>query len=106
MIRTLLFATSVIIALCLVSSCATTLSPAAAKVQTADSNMVSNCKFIGTMFGSSGMTGVARSIGADNARNDVLEQAAAKGATHVVWEGASDDYWGPNARGNAYKCVK
>lgn len=38
-----------------------------------------------------------------NAQNEVLDEAAEKGATHVVWHNVSGG-WAPSASAMAYRC--
>jgi hypothetical protein len=85
------------------AGCATTLSPAAARIRPADQFIVVGCTFVGDVIGSSGWGNLAASQGMQNAKNEGLEQAAAMGATHVVWVNIADGY-SPYANGKAYKC--
>lgn len=83
--------------------CATTLSPAAANIQSADQSMVKGCTFLGDVNGSSGWGNFAASQGMQNAQHEGLEQAAAMEATHVVWETVTGGF-SPSANGKSYKC--
>lgn len=83
--------------------CATARSPAAAKVQEADATMVAGCTYLREVSGTSGWGGLAASTGIENAKNEALDQAAKKGATHVVWN-AMDGGWSPSVSGKAYRC--
>ena len=86
-----------------VLGCATTLSPLGYRVVEADSSMVSQCTFLGTVEGGSELGSVAQETGMHNAKNRALEEAAERGATHVVFEniaGGSSSY----AVGRAYSC--
>lgn len=85
------------------AGCATTLSPAAARIQPADQSTVAGCTFVGDVSGSSGWGNLAASQGMQNAKNEGLEQAAAMGATHVVWVNIVGGY-SPYANGKSYKC--
>ena len=87
----------------LLGACATSRSAAANRVQEADSNMVAGCTFLGEVSGTSGWGGLAASTGIENAKNQALEQAAKKGATHVVWNALAGG-WGPSVSGKAYRC--
>lgn len=89
----------------MVSGCATSLSPKASFVQSADSRMVEDCIFLGDVHGSSGWGGLAASQGMINSRNETLEQAARIGATHVVWGNITGGF-SPSAYGKAYNCSK
>ena len=85
------------------AGCATTLSPAAASIQPADQSTIVGCTFVGDVSGSSGWGNLAASQGMQNAKNEGLEQAAAMGATHVIWVNIAGGY-SPYANGKAYKC--
>lgn len=87
----------------LLAGCATTPSPAAQNIMDADHSMVSSCKFIGSVSGSSGWGNLAASTGISNAKNEARAQAAKLGATHIVWLSVMGGY-SPNVSGNAYKC--
>jgi len=88
---------------CLVTGCATTLSPAAQRVQVAEDSQVTRCRFVSDVEGSSGFGNVAASTGIQNSKNEALEKAASIGATHVVWTHTTG-YMGSTARGRAYQC--
>ena len=57
--------------------CAVELTQQGWAVQVADENIVRQCRYIGDVTG--------QSIDAATSRNDVRNQAAARGATHVVF---------------------
>lgn len=86
-----------------VSSCATTLSSAASRIQPADQSTIAGCTFVGDVSGSSGWGNLAASQGMQNAKNEGLERAANMGATHVIWANIAGGY-SPYATGKAYKC--
>ncbi len=86
-----------------ISGCATTKSTMAAKVLEADENVVSQCKYLGDVTGTSGWGNLASSSGINNAKNEALEQATKLGATHVVWKQVSGGY-SPYVNGRAYCC--
>jgi hypothetical protein len=88
---------------CLLAGCSTTPSASALRVKIADDREVSNCKFITNVQGSSGLGNLAASTGIQNAKNEALEQAAADGATHVVWT-STEGFMGSSATGEAYRC--
>lgn len=89
----------------LLCGCATGRSEAAAKVKDADEKAVANCVYLGDVSGSSGATaiGIATDTSVENAQNDAAEQAAAMGATHVVW-GSFSSGKTTTISGRAYKC--
>jgi D-serine dehydratase len=72
-------------------------------VQEADSNMVAGCSYLGEVSGTSGWGGLAASTGIENAKNQALEQAARKRATHVVWNTLAGGM-SPSVSGKAYRC--
>jgi len=84
-------------------SCATTLSPSAARIREADMKLVQRCKHVGDIHGTSGWGNIAASIGIRNAKNEALEMAATLGATHVVWTNVAGGY-SPYVSGRAYVC--
>ena len=92
-----------LLALPFVAACATSRSQAAMRVQEADASVVAGCTFLGEVSGTSGWGGLAASTGIENAKNQALDQAAKKGATHVVWNALAGG-WGPSASGKAYRC--
>ena len=85
------------------AGCATSLSANAMRVQDADVTIVGKCTFVGDVQGSSGWGNLAASAGMQNAKNEAREQAAAMGATHVIWTGIAGGY-SPFATGKAYAC--
>ncbi len=88
------------------AACATPLSDRAAKVRIVHSTEeVKGYTFLGQVVGSSAMTGVMRHQGMENAVNEVLDKAAAMGATHVLMPDKKASYWtfSENVRGEAYK---
>lgn len=94
-----------VVAIFMLTGCATTLSQSAARVIDADMKMAENCKFIGDVHGSSGWGNLAASAGIENAKNEAREKAAAMGATHIVWTGMAGGY-SPYISGKAYLCNK
>ena len=84
-------------------ACATSRSAAAMRVQEADSNMVAGCTFLGEVAGTSSVGGAVASTGIENAKNEALERAAGKGATHVVWNALVGGEQ-PSVSGKAYRC--
>jgi LDH2 family malate/lactate/ureidoglycolate dehydrogenase len=92
-----------IVIILMVSGCATTLTPSAARIMDADMKVTENCQFVGDVHGSSGWGNLAASTGMENAKNEAKEKAAAMGATHIVWTGMAGGY-SPYASGKAYLC--
>lgn len=92
-------------ALLLLGGCATVPSMGARQVVVVGSGMVSACKLLGTVTGSSVVEGVAQSVGIQNAKTDAKEQAAKWGANAIVWTDLKQGYWThEQAAGDAYKC--
>jgi len=87
----------------LTTGCATSLSPRASAIMDADDKMIVNCKFIGSVSGTSGFGNLAASTGINNAKNEAKEQAEKINATHVVWLSTAGGF-SPAVSGNAYKC--
>jgi hypothetical protein len=88
----------------LLSACATAPSERAASVKDADPKMVETCTYLGevegtSMFGGPGGHGAA----VNNSKNEARDQAAAMGATHVVWNNMTESTLTAVA-GRAYKC--
>jgi len=91
------------IAVALINGCAVTPSAAAAHVQEADAQMVTSCKYVAEVQGSSGWGNLAASAGMENAKTEAREKAAKRGATHIVWNSIAGGY-APYVSGKAYKC--
>jgi len=87
-------------------SCATTPSPQASRIREASSAQVQRCEFLGNVKGSSGLSGIFREAGYENALNELYDNAAKLGATHVVVQHKDANYWasGQYLRGEAFKC--
>ncbi len=86
--------------------CATAPSPQAVAVRDADAKMVEGCEFVAYVSGESAVSGLFQSVGKSNARIYAEEEAAAKGATHIVWDKIESSYWsGGSASGKAYRCA-
>lgn len=92
-----------VVAILMLTGCATTLSQSAARLIDADMKMTENCKFIGDVHGSSGWGNLAASTGIENAKNEAREKAATMGATYIVWTGMAGGY-SPYVSGKAYLC--
>lgn len=94
-----------ILAALFMAACSTTPSKEAAQIIEADERGTENCKFLGTVEGSSNYGGLAaQEVGLKRAKNEALEKAYELGATHIVWGNTSKGYWGGNAAGRAYRC--
>jgi len=86
-----------------INGCAVAPSAAAARVQEADAQMVSSCKYLGEVQGSSGWGNLAASAGMENAKTEARENAAKLGASHILWNAIAGGY-APYVSGKAYKC--
>ena len=86
--------------------CATTLSDRASRVRWADSpQQIAGCESLGMVEGSSTQTGAANiSTGRNNARNEALERAASRGATHVHWLENNEGFTGIHITAEAFNC--
>ncbi|HEX7917118.1 hypothetical protein [Rudaea sp.] len=90
----------------LLSACATTLTERASHIQIITSDEAKQYQFVAQVSASSSLTGVARHTGYQNALNNVLDQAAAKGAQFIVLDPNSEpSYWTTSevVRATAYK---
>ena len=87
----------------LLLACATVPSARGRFVQESDGRDLASCRFVGTFSGYSNISGLMARTGIQNAKNDVLDEAASKGATHVVWQ-AMGSGWGSTVAANAYRC--
>lgn len=91
--------------LLLLAGCATVPSERAAQIREALPQHVASCMFVGTVHGSSLLGGHRAGDGYINAKVEALEQAAAKSATHVVFDALNDNaITGTRAAGKAYIC--
>lgn len=74
-------------------------SPRAARIRTVDPRAVESCVYVGDVHGD-----VPGTLGGglDGAKVEAQEEAAGKGATHVVWVGV--DSREAEAYGRAYRC--
>lgn len=86
--------------------CASTLSQSASQIRWIDTpQQVAGCASLGVVEGSSAQSGPANiSTGRNNARNEALEHAAAKGATHVQWMENNEGWSGIYITAEAFDC--
>lgn len=87
--------------------CASTLSERASMIQWADQpQQVAGCRHLGIVDGSSSQTGPANiSTGRNNARNEVLENAAKRGATHIHWMSNDESFMAIHMTAEAFDCT-
>lgn len=92
--------------LVLLAGCATSLSQRASMVRwTERREDVAGCRFLGVVDGTSRQTGIANEgIGRNNARNEALEEAARRGATHVRWIGNDESFSAIRVTAETYDC--
>ena len=86
--------------------CATAPSPQAVAVRDADQKTVENCEYVGDVMGASPLGVVFGSMSTANAREMAQEDAAKRGATHIVWGSITPPSFGSGAaaQGKAYRC--
>ena len=87
----------------LLAGCATAPASMSA-VQPATAERVASCAYVDDVVGTSGWYGVFATKGVDGARQDVLDKAAAAGATHIVWLPPTVTYGSTAAVAKAYRC--
>ena len=92
-----------ILPLVLIAGCATPLSPEADRILDARSQDVKNCEEAGDVQGSASGFSLSPAGAMTRARNEALEKAAEKRATHVVWHDVEEGMT-PWVRGTAYRC--
>jgi diphthamide biosynthesis methyltransferase len=86
------------------STACVSLNKEAESVRESVDRDIAQCQHVGTPMGSSTHHWITTSAAETNSRNEVLNKAAALGATHVVWgqQVASPRYQAISAQ--AYKC--
>lgn len=86
------------------AGCATSyVAPSSVRPATAE--QVASCRYIDDFVGTSGWYGVFATKGIDAARQDVLDKAAAAGATHIVWQPPSVTYGSSAAIAKGFRCA-
>lgn len=89
----------------LLAGCATSPTAVATNVTLVkDVNLIVRCQNLGQIHTSSLMGGILQSQGYDNALTDLKNQAASRGATHILLMNISSGYAGSNMLGDAYRC--
>jgi S1-C subfamily serine protease len=88
------------------AACASTLSEKASRIRWAEAPQdVTGCESLGMVEGTSTQTGAANiSTGRNNARNEALERAASRGATHVRWLENQEAFMGLHITAEAFSC--
>jgi S1-C subfamily serine protease len=87
-------------------ACSSTLSERASTIRWVDQpDQIAGCTQLGIVEGSSTQTGTANiATGRNNARNEALEKAAKKGATHVRWVSYDEAFSGIHITGQVFDC--
>ena len=87
------------------ASCATQPTARASMVRVASKEHVAGYRFLGVVMGTSWLYGLQKGKGYSNALNELLEAAAARGATHIVFDPANREHFGGGqvVRGEAYR---
>ncbi len=74
--------------------CATSMTDRASRIRIINADEAKQYEYIGLIQGSSSLSGVVRHTGYQNALNEVLDSAAAKGAEFIVLDPNSrPSYW-------------
>jgi hypothetical protein len=76
----------------------------AGAVKAVDADEVVRCKLLDELGSSSGLTGLFAPKGVDNIKQNLLRQADAMGATHVVWDKPAALNDSTSLTGKAYRC--
>lgn len=66
--------------------------------------MVTGCKFLGTVEGSSLWGWFVQEAAIESAEAEALNKAAAMGATHFIWTQTDSARWSHRVWGRAYAC--
>jgi len=87
-------------------ACATTRSAGASRIQRIDAAAAGGCEHLGTVQGSSSLSGIGKNAGMTNSVNEMFEKALERGATHVSYDDKQGTYWTTSqvVEGVAYKC--
>jgi hypothetical protein len=89
----------------IVTGCSSTATPAASRITETDERGVEQCTFVALVNGSSMLGGAMQGRARENAKTDALNDAAEKGATHIVWVDVTSTVSnGASAQGRAYRC--
>lgn len=89
--------------LALVSGCASPLSPKAERIVEARHSDVRDCREVGDVRGHASGFHWSSAAAMNSARDQALEQAADRDATHVVWDNIEEGMTAYTA-GTAYRC--
>lgn len=89
----------------MLAGCATQYSPKAQEVREAHEREVQDCERIGEVYGSASGFHWSQGEAMQSARNQALERAHERNATHMVWRHAEDSIT-PEVQGIAYRCPR
>lgn len=87
------------------TGCAASLGPEAARIVEAHPSGVTNCEPAGAVYGGASGFHWSESEAMTSARNKALESAAKRDATHVVWQHDEASIT-PEVSGTAYRCPR
>ena len=73
-------------------------------IKSTDESGISQCKYLDTVYGTSGWYGVFAEKGFENARASAFEKAKTLGATDVVWVVIPQHYGSTDVAAKAYHC--
>jgi len=93
-----------VVACVLLTACAAAPSREALTVHDADAALVSHCKFVGDVTGTSAQLALGSANRIESAKDDARTQAAKLGATDVVWTPVQLHLGTFVANGSAYRC--
>lgn len=88
-----------------IGGCVSTPTRAVQDVRVVGAGMVQGCQFLGTVSGTSELTGVLQTKGIRSAKDRAKAQAVKWGADTVVWSDLDQSYWSnEHVKGQAYRC--
>lgn len=89
------------------AACVSTPTRAVQDIRVVGAGMVEGCQFLGTVSGTSELTGVLQSKGIRSAKDQAKAQAVQWGADTVVWSDVNQSYWSnERVKGQAYRCKR
>lgn len=86
------------------SACVTPPGHYSGSVVETNAQAVERCRFLHEFSSSSGLTGIFGLKGVDDIKHELMRQAEAMGATHVVWGKPSVGYVSTTESVRAYRC--
>ena len=97
--------TALVAATAILAGCAADMSQDAARIVEAHPSEVEGCEPAGSVYGSSSGFHWSQGEAMAAARNNALESAARRDATHVVWQHDEGSIT-PEVSGTAYRCPR